>query len=216
MNITYVDFFTLPIALTVRDTSGATTHVSGAPHGARDTICNALTAQTAADGQGWSSLIVRHPTQGYNLRALSPNNGILLNPNLFANYYEPYVAAVWAKYGSTQLAVNTQASFGTLDATVQNNLLTFPNGVTFSRPSTRDVFSCSTGPFAVTGSEQGVLVPRLAAAFNRSTLLSQPNQPAASGYYQTSPTNHYARIIHQTELDGRGVSIPLFYSYGLS
>jgi hypothetical protein len=53
------------------------------------------------------------------------------------------------------------------------------------------------------------LTPRLSAAFNRSTLLSGSSEPATSNnYYLTSPTNHYSRILHATNLDGRGYAFP--------
>jgi hypothetical protein len=52
------------------------------------------------------------------------------------------------------------------------------------------------------------VVPRLCAAFNRATLLSDSgNQQPGVGsvtYYTQSPNNHYSRIIHQWEMDGRG------------
>lgn len=53
----------------------------------------------------------------------------------------------------------------------------------------------------------------MAAALNRSTLVSSPNQPdaiqgGANNYYKTNPTNHYARIVHSVNLDGRGYAFP--------
>ena len=43
----------------------------------------------------------------------------------------------------------------------------------------------------------GALTARLSAALNRSTLLSNADQPngAPSTYYQVSPTNHYSRLV---------------------
>lgn len=57
----------------------------------------------------------------------------------------------------------------------------------------------------------GALGARIAAAFNRSTLLSDAQQPdgeQVANYYQTSPTNHYARIVHETNIDNRGYAFP--------
>ena len=57
----------------------------------------------------------------------------------------------------------------------------------------------------------GDLTARISAAFNRSTLLTDTNQPDGenpANYYKTSPTNHYARIIHATAQDGRGYAFP--------
>ncbi len=55
------------------------------------------------------------------------------------------------------------------------------------------------------------IVPWLAAALNRSTLLTDPNQPDGENpatYYTAPVTNHYARIVHAASLDGRGYAFP--------
>ncbi len=54
---------------------------------------------------------------------------------------------------------------------------------------------------------RNALIPRLAAAFQRGGLLDDdihehPCDP--STYYGSDPTNHYARIVHETNLDGKG------------
>ena len=209
VNISYVDFVCLPISLTLTNASGGTQHVSGMPANGLQTVCSALTAQNAKDGAGWSSLIVN--SGGKNLRALSPNTGIVTNPKLFSGYYTTYVNQVWSKYTSSPLAVDTQGQWGTVTGEVTNNLLTF-NGVgSFAKPSAADIFSCSTGPFAGGSVEMGALSARISAAFNRSTLLVDSNQPdneSPSIYYQNAITNHYARIVHAANLDGRGYAFP--------
>lgn len=211
VNISYVDFVCLPISLTLTNTSHATQYVSGMASSGLDTVCQELTAQTASDGAGWSSLIVRDPSGG-NLRALSPNNGITLNSSLFNGYYQNYVNQVWSQYTSQQLSIDTQASWGTVSGHVDSSsLLDFGNGLTFTKPSAADIFSCSTGPFAVGSNiELGALIARLSAAFNRSTLLIDPVEPTASPsqYYQNATTNHYARIVHAANLDGIGYAFP--------
>ena len=209
VNISYVDFVCLPIALTLTNTSGTTQHVSGMPANGLQTVCSGLTAQTAIDGAGWSSLIVK--SGGNNLRALSPNTGIVTNSKLFSGYYTPYVNQVWSKYTSSPLAIDTQGQWGTVTGKVSNNLLTF-NGVgSFAQPSAADIFSCSTGPFAGGSVEMGALSARISAAFNRSTLLvdsDQPDNESPSIYYKNAITNHYARIVHAANLDGRGYAFP--------
>lgn len=211
-NITYVDFVSLPISLSLLNTSGVTQNVTGIPANGLETICSGLQAQNAADGAGWDQLIVSN--NGSILRALSPNTGIVMNPSLFSGYYSSYVQTVWKKYTNTPLTVDTQAQWGALGGTVTNNLLTFPGVGTFSQPSAADIFSCSTGTFAASTNdtaEMGAITARLAAAFNRSTLLmnsKQPENEVASTYYQTSPTNHYARVVHAANTDGRGYAFP--------
>jgi hypothetical protein len=59
--------------------------------------------------------------------------------------------------------------------------------------------------------EMLAILPRLAAAFNRSTLLTDSDQPDGENpadYYTNAITDHYARIVHATTIDGRGYAFP--------
>ncbi|KAI4866933.1 glycoside hydrolase family 64 protein [Hypoxylon rubiginosum] len=216
VNISYVDFVSpLPIALQLTNTSGAVQTVQGLPKGGLDTVCDGLVQQNAADGAGWDKLVVKGP-DGANLRALSPNSGRVADATLFDGYFDAYVDQVWSKYASADLTINTQASWGNVTGRVDNDLLTFANVGTFAKPSAGDIFSCSTGPFGgypdqATADEMGALGARIAAAFNRSTLLTNDQQPdgeKVASYYTASPTNHYARVCHAANLDGRGYAFP--------
>lgn len=209
-NISYVDFVCLPISLTLQNTSGGTQHVSGLPSNGLNTVCSGLVAQNAQDGAGWDQLVVT--LNGANLRALSPNSGIAMNSSLFSGYYQPYVNAVWSQYTGNALQVDTQASFGTVSGTVSNGQLTFAGVGSYTQPSSADIFSCSSGPFSPTGNtEKDAITARLAASCNRSTLLLNvvhPDGESISNYYKYAITNHYSRICHSTNLDGRGYGFP--------
>jgi Beta-1,3-glucanase len=210
-NISMVDFACIPVALNLTSTSGAQQSVAGLPAGGLDTICSGLTAQSAADGQGWSQLIVT--SGGQNLRALSPTNGIVMNSSLFSGYYDSYVDQVWQMYSSQTLTVDTQASFGTVTGQVSGGLLTFSGVGSYAQPAAADIFSCASGPFSPAGmsTEMLAILPRLAAAFDRSTLLIDSDQPDGENpadYYANATTNHYARLVHATSLDGRGYAFP--------
>jgi hypothetical protein len=210
-NISMVDFVCIPIGLTLTDTSGNTQAVSGLPAGGLDAVCSGLTAQRAADGNPWTDLIVT--SGGANLRALSPQNGIVYNASLLSGYYDDYVAQVWTMYESATLTVDTQASFGVVTGQVTDGLLTFPGIGSFAQPTTADIFSCATGPFGAGGAsgEMLAIIPRLAAAFNRSTLLTDSDQPDGENpadYYANATTNHFARIVHATEIGGVGYAFP--------
>lgn len=207
-NITYVDFFSIPISLSLTNTSGTTQHVSGILAGGLDQVCADLLAQHAADGAGWNQLVVT--SGGQNLRALSPNMGIVMDSSLFSGYYDNYVNQVWSQYTSEQLSIDTQAQWGTVTGQVQGSSLVFNGAGSYARPSSSDIFSCSTGPFVFTPAEIAAISPRLAAAFNRSTLLTNSLQPSGTpaDYYQNPVTNHYARILHAVSADGRGYAFP--------
>lgn len=209
-NISYVDFFSIPIALTLVDSKGARQHVAGTDQNGLTNLVNGLHAQQASDKINWSSLIVNNKA-GHPLRVLSPNNGLVANPNLFNGYWEPYIDQVYKQYANADLKINTQASYGIVTGRVTNNVLRFPNGTTFARPTARDIFTCSTGPFAANTPEALAIIPRLSAAFNRSVLLREENHPdgeTPAQYYTINPTNHYSRIIHSLNLDKRGYAFP--------
>ena len=214
-NISYVDFVSIPIALTMVDTAGKTEHVTGMAPNGLDKVCTGLVEQSARDGQGWKSLIVKSP-QGHILRAMSPNNGIVGNHSLFSGYFKPYVEQVWAKLSGTPVHVDTQAAWGKVTGRVASGTLNFGGGAgTFHQPSTADIFSCSTGPFSTAGAspERLAVIPRLAAGFNRSTLLKDSTtHPEPSGnpseYYKERITNHYSRIVHEANADSRGYAFP--------
>ena len=206
-NISYVDFVSIPIAMSLTNVAGETQSVKGIPRNALDTICQKLADQHTVDGAGWNELIVKTPS-GQNLRALSPNLGRVVKPWLFNGYFEPYVSQVWEKFKTTQLCVDTQSRFGYVNGRQVNEVLDFPGLASFSKPSTGDIFSCSTGPFQTNTVALCALTPRIAAAFNRTTIHTgcEPADPSLS--YKTSPTNHYSRILHETNLDCRGYAFP--------
>lgn len=206
-NISYVDFVGPPVALDLTTFGGQSQHISGMHVDGLDRVCEGLRAQHAQDGKGWDKLIVTH--NGRNLRALSPNQGMVLHPDLFVNYFEDYIDESWKKFSSQSHTIDTQASFGKVACKASGSKISF-GGSQFSKPSTRDIFSCSHGPFQTGGNvETNTIIPRLAAAFNRSTVLASDTFPAdRSLYYQHPVTNHYSRIVHEANLDGKGYAFP--------
>jgi hypothetical protein len=209
-NISCVDFAGVPISLSLKTASGSINHVSGMPLNALDNIATALKAQEGIDGQPWTKLI-RYGPNGNILRILSPNQAMVTLPGLFRNYYDPYVAAVWQYLATNPLTVDTQGQWGTVTGQVTDGQLVI-DGIPFARPSTADVFSCSSGPFAGgANAEANCIIPRLAAAFNRSTLLTSNTTPDPAGpasFYKGPVTNHYSRIVHKQLLDARGYGFP--------
>ncbi|MGI8665446.1 MAG: glycoside hydrolase family 64 protein [Jatrophihabitans sp.] len=209
-NISFVDFVSLPIALSLQ-TSGGTQTVNGLPNGGLDRVCTALRGQAAADGSDWARLI-QTDGNGQNLRAVSPNTG---GSPLFAGYLDDYVNQCWSKYTSTDLTIDTQyagyPTGQTVTGRVSGDTLTFPGVGSFGKPSTYAIFNCSTAPFTTANDEMGNLSARLAAALNRTTLLNNANQPDgenAANFYTQPRTNHYARILHQNTAGGLGYAFP--------
>jgi len=208
-NISYVDFVGIPIALTLNTVSSGTQHVSGMNPSGLQQVADGLRQQAASDGAGWDQLIVNQAASGQLLRVLSPNQGMVGNPNLFTNYYDGYVDQVFQRYANAPLTIDTQSGSGTVASQVVGGSFNFAGSV-FSRPSTRDVFTCNSGPFTTGSNAQtNAIIPRISAAFNRSTLLVTSDFPAPLNlYYQNSITNHYSRIVHAANLDGKGYAFP--------
>ncbi|RYP81958.1 hypothetical protein DL769_001802 [Monosporascus sp. CRB-8-3] len=216
VNISYVDFVSLPISLKLRNTAGREQVVQGIAAGGVEEVARRLEEQGRRDGAGWGRLVVRD-RGGRVLRVLSPNSGRVADTRLFAGYYDAYVDAVWKKYAAEDLVVNTQWEWGDLRGRVGagDGLLRFGGHGAFARPSAGDIFSCSTGPFAGYPPDKAAVLgnvgARLAAALNRSTLLANPRQPdgeRVDRYYKESVTNHYARVVHEVAADGRGYAFP--------
>ncbi|MFJ9038453.1 glycoside hydrolase family 64 protein [Streptomyces sp. NPDC102406] len=204
-NISYVDLVTaLPIGLTLE---GDATHtVAPLPDGAVERIAADLTAQAAKDGQPWDKLVIRGG-DGKVLRVISPQN--LMAPYFdrpaempFRDLWSGYIDRVWEKYRSTDLRIDLQGGRGVFTGRVSGDTLTFNGGHTFTKPTSKDIFTCNHGPFtnnpADSDDKKGLLA-RLAAGFNRSIMLTHPEQPngADSGdYYRDATTNHWSRIVH--------------------
>lgn len=198
-NISYVDLLTaLPIGL---DLAGDAEHtVAPAPAGAADAVADALVAQKNADGQPWDRLVIRNG--GGVLRVIAPQGYMANDPGAFSSYWDGYIGRVWDKYAGTDLNVDVQGGRGVFTGRVTGGVLAFNDGSTFARPASKDVFTCNDGPFANDPADSDIkkgLLARIAAAFNRSTILSsadQPNGTLESDYYKDPTTDHWARIVH--------------------
>lgn len=214
-NISYVDFVSqLPIALTLETAGGAVQHVSGmAPDGIAR-LCEGLRVQAQKDGWPWHKLVVQDKSnsQQQPLRILSPTHGEAVGAS-FANYYEDYVEDVWKfyskKHGGNQIRLNTQAAAGWVTGyTDMHHNEIVVGDEKFSKPSSSDILGCNSGPFTTGPSaHRNSIIPRLAAAFQRSSLALQgvdehPSDP--STFYTRNPTNHYCRLVHEVNLDGKG------------
>lgn len=196
--------------MSLTGSDGSVQTAKGLKAGSAVSICNELRTQAASDGQPWDQLCMTN--NGVTLRVLSPNDYISIVPNGFSSYWTNYVNSVWSQYTSNTLTVNTQAAAGSLACRVSGSTLTCAgDNRGYAKPVAKDIFGCNSGPFLIQGSDNDAhrgVVPRLCAAFERSTLLLsggnvQPNLKSTS-YYTVNPTNHYSRITHKYEVDGRG------------
>jgi hypothetical protein len=209
-NISYVDFVGLPLGmeLTVHGQSAQTAY--GVSGNAVASICNAMAEQSGRDGRPWAGHCLA--SGGVPVRVVSPYLYHDLDEGGFSNYWEQYGNQVWDKYRNQPLVIDTQGPPGRVNCWVQGDTLNCDgDNRGYSRPTARDIWGCDSGPFGKASGDNGVhlaVIPRLCAAFVRSTLLLdggdvQPQLPSSS-YYRVDPTNHYSRIVHEHEVDGKG------------
>ena len=205
LNSTQVDMFSAPYTVGVQRGDGSVTSAGKLKAGGYNAVFNALRAQS-----GWGGLIQTRP-DGTVLRALSPLYGLETGA-LPASVLNDYINRVWQKYATSTLTVTP---FGDQPSTkyfgrVSGNVMNFTNSsgavvTSFQKPDASSVFGCHRLLDAPNDLVRGPISRTLCAGFNRSTLLSNPNQPdpSAANFYKDSVTNHYARIIHDRMADGK-------------
>ncbi|WP_181770670.1 glycoside hydrolase family 64 protein [Amycolatopsis pittospori] len=206
INSTQVDMFSAPYAVGVRPASGPTRNTGHLKPGGYNGFFSALRGQPG----GWANLI-RTRSDGTVLRALAPGHGIE-GGLLPANIMSDYVNRVWTRYTTSTLTVTPFANqpntryFGR----VSGNVMNFTNSsgavvTSFQKPDSDSIFGCYKLLDAPNDLVRGPISRTLCAGFNRSTLLTNPNQPdtSAAGFYADAVTNHYARKIHAQMVDGK-------------
>lgn len=206
LNSTQVDMFSAPYAVGVQRSDGTVVNTGHLKAGGYRAVFDALRAQPG----GWGGLIQTR-SDGTLLRALSPGHGLETGA-LPASVMDDYINRVWQKYAGSTLTVTPFADQPTKKfyGRVSGGVMNFTDGTgavvtSFSKPDADSVFGCHKLLDAPNDAVRGPISRTLCAGFNRSTLLTNPNQPDTStaGFYQDAVTNHYARIIHDRMADGK-------------
>ncbi|KEY70783.1 hypothetical protein S7711_03278 [Stachybotrys chartarum IBT 7711] len=209
-NISYVDFVGMPLGMELTVYGGESQSAYGVSSDAVGNICNSLSAQASRDLRPWGGLCLS--SSGVPIRVVSPYLYHDLDANGFTTYWDQYGNDVWQKFRNQPLVIDTQGPRGHVNCYVQGDTLNCDgDNRGYGRPTARDIWGCDSGPFGKMSGDNDVhlaVIPRLCAAFVRSTLLSQGGevQPSlgSSNYYLVDPTNHYSRIVHEHEVDGKG------------
>jgi hypothetical protein len=206
LNSTQVDFVSAPYNVGVRPVSGATKTTGKLKPGGYTAFYNSLRSQ----GGGWANLIRTRP-DGTVVRALAPGHGIEAGA-LPATVLSDYVNRVWTKYSSSTLTVTPFSNQPNLKyfGRVSGNTMNFTNSAgqvvtSFQKPDSDSIFGCYKLLDAPNDLVRGPISRTLCAGYNRSTLLSNPNQPDAgnSGFYLDGVTNQYSKKIHAQMVDGK-------------
>ncbi len=205
LNSSQVDMFAIPHAVTVTGASGATKRTGDVVSNGRDNVINQIRAQS-----GWANTVYTR-SDGTVLRVLAP--GKAAGAGLFsATYLDPYITSAWNAYTSKTLTVvpftdqpNTRY-FGRTSGNVMN----FTNSAgqqvaSFNKPTSAHVWGCDGNLHAPNDLVVGPIARTLCAALNRGTLGTIDTQPSTNPaqFYQSNPTNQYAKIIHANMVDGK-------------
>ncbi|MEV5355696.1 glycoside hydrolase family 64 protein [Streptomyces sp. NPDC052693] len=206
INSTQVDMFSVPYSVGVQRSDGTTATTGRLKPGGYNGFFNALRAQPG----GWANLIQTR-SDGTVLRALSPLYGVETGA-LPAGVMDDYINRVWQKYATSTLTVTPFADQpGTkYYGRVSGGVMHFTNSsgavvTSFQKPDASSVFGCHRLLDAPNDQVRGPISRTLCAGFNRSTLLTNPNQPdtGSDGFYRDGVTNHYARAVHAQMADGK-------------
>jgi hypothetical protein len=206
LNSSQVDMFSIPHAVSVTGSGGATRRTGAVVTDGRNRIFNAIRNQPG----DWAKLIHTRG-DGTRLRVLAPRLGIE-SGTFSPTYLDGYINQVWARYQSTTLTVvpfQHQPSlkyFGRVSGPVMN----FTNAAgarvaTFQKPLTKDVFGCDGRLQAPNDLVVGPIARSLCAAFHRSTLGFLHVAPTydAGQFYTRAVTDFYSKIMHANMIDGR-------------
>ncbi|MFF6958715.1 glycoside hydrolase family 64 protein [Streptomyces sp. NPDC088197] len=205
INSTQVDMFSAPYAVGVKTADGTTKTTGHLKPGGYNGFFDGLKARPG----GWAGLVETAP-DGSVLRALAPGHGIESGA-LPASVMDDYINRVWDKYSSSTLTVTPFGDqpdtkyFGRVSGDVMN--FTDSSGAvvtSFQKPDSDSVFGCYKLLDAPNDQVRGPISRTLCAGYNRTTLLTNSEQPDAdaSGFYQDADTNQYAREIHEQMADG--------------
>lgn len=210
-NISYVDFVGMVLGMKLQVKDGSTQSALGLAGGAVTKICNDMQTQKNSDGRNWTGMCIADQS-GKPIRVISPTIYNDIKASDFSTYWDNYVNQVWSTYTSKPLTIDTQMSAGKVKCQVKNNQMTCAgDNRAYNKPNAKDIWGCNSGPFGRIDSDNAVhvaIIPRLCSAFVRSTLLLAGGdvQPSLgqSEYYKVNPTNHYSKLIHKYEPDGKG------------
>ncbi|KAK0619500.1 hypothetical protein B0T14DRAFT_209513 [Immersiella caudata] len=206
-NISYVDFVSrIPISLRLETARGDVQSVSGTGVDGLERVAEGLREQSRKDGMPWEKLVVYSKEDGKPLRVLSPMHGGAVGAR-FEGYFEGLVEAAWERYRKERLRINTQMARGVVEGWVEGSEMVI-GSERFGKPTTADILGCNSGPFTTGPSPlRNAIIPRLAAAFERGCICDvaeHPSHPRTFYKCDGGPTNHYARIVHECNLDGKG------------
>lgn len=207
LNSTQVDGMVIPASVGVTASGGSVM---------RSGVTVEAMSSMAARLAGISGFENSVQNDGGVLRLVSPAK-LVESGRMDADYLQPYLDNVWAKYASgSTLTVQPWADqpAKAFTGSVVDGKFVFrdPTGAVVARldqPTTADVWRCDGALASPNNVTTGPITRSLCADLNRGTLGSGPVSPAPepTTYYQTTTVNkglfnHYSAVMHEAMQDG--------------
>ena len=205
LNSSQVDMFAVPHIVSVQDGTGATAKTGELVPGGRQKVIDAI----KADSEFSRSVYTRG--DGTVLRVLAP--GKAAGAGLMsASFLDSYISTAWNTYATKTLTVTpfTDQPNNKFLGRTSGNTMNFTDSsgrvvASFTKPTTANVWGCDGALAAPNDLVVGPIARTLCAALTRTTLAKFDVQPSgkASDFYQGNPHNVYAKVIHDTMVDGK-------------
>lgn len=205
VNTTRVDHFGFPIQLRVQGLNGYDKTVGESLAESRDAIFSKFIAEVPAEFKG----LAQAPYAPY--RIMAPAHASFQAGKSNANYLQPAIDAIWAKY-RTQNLVFTLPNLGTFTGRVSGDVFRFTGGVrngvyTINGKPTTSMVMLGNGLLndTVGGSDIGTqlqIQAQVCAALNRGVFEDPANWHIAAAFYPAgATTNQYAKFWHQHNIN---------------
>jgi beta-glucanase (GH16 family) len=205
VNTTRVDHFGFPIQLRVQGLNGYDQTVGEPLTESRDTIFSKFIAEVPTEFKG----LAQAPYAPY--RIMAPAHASFQAGKSNANYLQPSIDAIWAKY-RTQNLTFTLPNLGTFTGRVSGDVFRFTGGVrngvyTINGKPTTSMVLLGNGLLndTVGGSDIGTqlqIQAQVCAALNRGVFEDPANWHNAAAFYPTGAnTNQYAKFWHEHNIN---------------
>lgn len=206
-NSTQVDYFGPPSQVGIMDEHGEIHSTGRLIENGFDYVHTEL----AARGE-WGKLI-DYGAGGEVLRVLNPSHK-LGHDGFDGAGAAQYIDAVWEHYKHNDMRIrpiHEDQSILFTGRVGSDNVFRFTTSHPFAdvhinKPTVYEALACA-GPFTG-GDEQGWIARTLCAGFNRTNLITQPDQPTTDDKFFTDPhwTNWYAKIVPEAMVTGHAYS----------
>jgi hypothetical protein len=203
LNSSQVDMFAIPHTVSVSGQSGNQSTGTLVADG-RDNVINGMKSA------GLTGAVTTR-SDGTVLRVLSPGKAADAGA-ISSTYLDSYITSAWNAYTGKTLTVvpfadqpNTKYFGKTSGTTMAFTDSSGAQVATFQKPASSNVWGCDGNLGAPNDNVVGPIARTLCAALTRGTLGTVDTQPStdASQFYQNSPTDVYAKLVHANMADGK-------------